>query len=197
MENWILQHWIELLGTISGIVYVFLEIRQKLWMWYVGIATSALYVIVFYKSGLYADMSLNIYYVIISIYGWYCWKFGKSNTSNHNLVISKASIFQILLLLLITAVLTYIISVILQKYTDSSVPVMDALITAGSIIATWMLAKKLLEQWIFWIVINAISIGLFVYKELYITSILFVVYLILAFVGYLEWRKEYKSYGNN
>lgn len=193
MIHWIQENWIEIVGTLAGVIYVVLEIKQNIWLWLVGIITSVLYIVVFFKEKFYADMALNFYYVIISIYGWYWWKFGKQNKQTHTIPITNITLRLGLILLAISSVVFAGMVHILKEYTDSPVPIWDALITALSITATWMLTRKILEQWLVWIFINGLSIFVFLSKQLYPTSFLFLVYFSLAIVGYIEWRKEFKK----
>lgn len=190
---WISDNYIELLGTVFGLLYILLSIKQNIWCWPVGLITSALYVYVFFVTKFYADMGLQVYYVIVSIYGWYHWKFGAKSKQQDDLKISKTTFKLGLILFFSTIVLFILIAYILVNYTDSEVPYWDSFTTAASFVATWMLARKLIEHWIVWIVVDAVSLGLYVYKGLYPTVILFAVYTILAVLGYIEWKKEYKK----
>ena len=193
MYDWIANHLetiIEIFGMVSGLIYIFLEIKAKLWMWPVGIITSAIYIIVFFSSKFYADMGLQVYYLIISIYGWIYWYNGNKKSETKKLHISKTSKKTALILFIVTTVLFFVISYILNNYTDSPLPYWDSFTTALSITATWMLTKKLIEQWIIWIIVDLVSMGLYIYKDLYPTSFLFLVFTILAFVGYFEWKKQ-------
>jgi len=192
MLKWLLGNYIELLGAILGFAYVFFSIRQNILTWPVGLLTSALYIWVFFDSKLYADMGLQMYYVAISIYGWYEWLRGKSTSSDSHeaLKISRITMHLGLVLALSSFVIFMLMWYILKNYTDSPVPFADSLATALSIVATWMLARKILEHWLVWIFVDAFSIALFWYKGLYPTVILFVVYTLMAFVGFIEWKKE-------
>lgn len=180
----------ELLGAILGFIYIFLSIRQNIWTWPVGLLTSALYVWVFFQSRLYADMGLQLYYVLVSIYGWFEWVKGKSSDTGEKLTISRLPLKLGVVLLVISILLVFFMWYVLKNYTDSPVPFADSLATALSIIATWMLARKILEHWLVWIFVDAFSIGLFWYKELYPTVVLFIVYTFMAVLGFVEWRKE-------
>ena len=191
IAKWISENYIEILGAILGIVYIFFSIRQNILTWPVGLLTSILYVWVFLVSKLYADMGLQIYYVVISIYGWYEWLHGNQNNTQSTLKVSRLTTKLGSILSLITAMIFVLIWIILKNFTDSTVPVADALATALSLVATWMLARKILEHWLIWIFVDIFSIGLFWYKELYPTVLLFVVYTVLAVVGFIEWKKEF------
>lgn len=188
--KWLSGNYIELLGAILGITYVFFSIRQNILTWPVGLLTSVLYVWVFFVSKLYADMGLQLYYVVISIYGWYEWLNGNKSDQSKTLKVSRLTLKLGIVLAFVSILIFLLIWYILKYYTDSPVPRADALATSLSIIATWMLARKILEHWLVWIFVDAFSIGLFWYKDLLPTVFLFVVYTVMAVVGYVEWKKE-------
>ena len=189
--KWLSENYIELLGAILGIAYIFFSIRQNILTWPVGLLTSALYVWVFFDSKLYADMGLQVYYVAISIYGWYEWLRGNSSGSKEMLKVSRLSRKTGFILALVNFVLFLLMWYILKNYTDSPVPFADSLATSLSIVATWMLARKILEHWLVWIFVDTFSIGLFWYKDLHPTVILFAIYTIMAVIGFIEWRKDF------
>ncbi len=189
--EWLIGNKIELLGAILGILYIFFSIRQSIFTWPTGLVTSALYIVVFFQSKFYADMGLQVYYVGISIYGWYLWLNGSTKENNTTyLQVSQTNKKLGAKLILITLILYFVILAILLNLTDSDVPFMDSLTTALSITATWMLAKKYIEHWIIWIFVDLISVGLYIYKDLWPTVILFVIYAAMAVLGYFEWKKE-------
>lgn len=188
--EWLSMNYIEFLGAILGILYIFFSIRQSIFTWPIGLATSILYVIVFFQSKFYADMGLQFYYVFISIYGWYLWMKGNPENRSTALTVSRATKKHIVNGSVSTLVIFLIIFLILKNYTDSPVPVMDSATTALSITATYMLARKILEHWIIWIVVDLVSAGLYVYKGLWPTVILFLVYSVMAFIGLRQWTKS-------
>ena len=189
--KWLSGNYIELLGAILGMAYIFFSIRQNILTWPVGLLTSVLYVWVFLVSKLYADMGLQLYYVVISIYGWYEWVGMNKSDQSDSLKVSRLTLRLGVILVLISIFLFILIWVVLKNYTDSPVPLADAFATSLSIVATWMLARKILEHWLVWIFVDTFSIGLFWYKDLLPTVILFAVYTIMAFVGFMEWKKEF------
>ena len=192
--NWLILNWIELCGAVLGLLYIFLEIKEKVWMWPVGIATSGFYIFVFFSAKFYADMSLQFYYVGVSIYGFYVWKYGGSkNNQKTELAITRIKLKLAIILTVISIALTAISGYLLDTYTDSPVPYWDALTTVLSIIGTWMIARKILEHWFVWIVNNAICVCLYHHKDLDLTKYLFLVYLTLAIIGLFEWQKSYKK----
>jgi len=191
--KWLSGNYIELLGAILGIAYIFYSIKQSILTWPIGLLTSALYVVVFFVSKLYADMGLQLYYVFISIYGWYEWLRGNQETHSDPVEVCHISVKLASILSIVSFFLFLLIWYILKDFTDSPVPMADGLATALSIVATWMLARKILEHWLVWIFVDAFSIGLFVYKQLYPTVILFVVYTVMAYIGYREWKHDMVS----
>lgn len=193
MIKWLSGNYIELLGAILGFAYIVFSIRQNILTWPVGLLTSVLYVWVFFDSRLYADMGLQMYYVVISIYGWYEWLYGSKKNGKTELKISRLTLKLGLNLIVISFLIFFLIWFILKNYTDSNVPMADALATALSIVATWMLARKILEHWLVWIFVDAFSIGLFWYKDLLPTVFLFALYTIMAVVGFIEWKKEFNA----
>ncbi len=190
MGQWLLDNWLELFGTASALAYLYFSVKQKIWLWPLGLLSSLLYTYIYLVSGFYADMGLQVYYVVISIYGWVIWSAGKDHSRKKDLPVITLQGNSALKLLGVSYLLWLILTFILRAFTDSEVIVGDAFTTAFSITATWMLARKYIEQWLIWVVVDAVSMGLYVYKGLYITAGLFLVYTIIAVVGYQTWRKD-------
>ena len=181
---------LEIFGTVSGLLYIWLEIKQKPVMWAIGFISSLIYVFVYFQSRLYGYATLNVYYVVVSIYGWYCWHYARQpDSSDAGLHISRIRIPLALVLTAIFAVLYVGCVYALKQLTDSPIPFYDALGTSLSIVATWMLARKILEHWMLWIFINFFSATLCFYQQLYPTAMLFVVYGIMSIVGWFKWKK--------
>jgi nicotinamide mononucleotide transporter len=193
ISAWLWGNKIELLGAILGLFYIFFSIRQHILTWPVGLLTSIFYVVIFYQSGFYADMGLQVYYVAISIYGWYFWLKGKRPSESEKIPVKNARSILLIKIIGATIIIFFIILFILVNYTNSTVPVMDSLTTAFSITATWMLARKYIEHWIIWIFVDITSAGLYIYKNLWPTVILFIVYTIMAALGYIEWKKDLQA----
>lgn len=190
MADWLANHYIELFGAVTGIVYVLLEIRQNIWLWPLGIVTSAIYVFVFFDSMFYADMGLQFYYLGISIYGWYWWTRGGVKNNSDLLPVTRIPSARAIGSLVVFLLLFVVIWMVLKGLTDSPVPGWDSFTTSLSIVATWMLARKYIEHWMLWVVANTVSIGLYIYKGLYPTVLLFAVYTVMAVAGFLHWRRE-------
>jgi len=209
ITSWLSDNYLEIFGAVTGILYVFLEIRQNIWLWPVGIATSAVYIIVFFTNKFYADMGLQGYYLVISVLGWYWWVNGRglraqgsgqgAKGSEHRaqggkqraeLQVSRLKIKTGITLLLIWLAIYAGMWFVLDRFTDSPVPAWDSFITSLSIIATWMLARKIYEHWYLWLIVNAAAVLLFITRGLYPTVILYLIYFIMSFAGLREWKRS-------
>jgi nicotinamide mononucleotide transporter len=192
--SWLSENYVEVIAVITGLLYVLYTIKENRILWIFGIISSALYVWIFYNSGIFAYALLYVYYVIIGFYGWYKWK-ARPEGDNKTViapVIQKTTNAQLILFLVITAMIIPPVFYALRKFTSSDMALTDAALTSGGIVATWMLTRKFIEQWIFWIIIDFISFALMIYKQLYPSALLFLVYALLALKGYFEWKKELK-----
>lgn len=189
MLNWILSEWVEVLGALTGLIYLYFSVRRFIWLWPFGILTSILYVTVFLETKFYAGMSLQFYYLVVSVYGWFHWKKSEKTGSEHAVKVGFMSAGERMLAIMVVVILTVLTAILMKRFTDNPVPWADAFTASGSIVATWLLARKAIENWIFWIAIDSVSIALYLYKGLYPTTFLFVVYTIMAITGYFQWRK--------
>jgi len=188
--NWIIENYLEIVSVLSGLVYIVLSVRQSIWLWPLGILSSAFFIVVFFKAKIYADMGLNAYYVAVSFYGWYYWIFGKKHEGQEQVEVSLCDSKMWMLLAAVTIITTAFLGFIMSRYTDSNVPFCDAALAAGSIVATWMLTRKMLENWILWIVIDILYCLLYAYKGLYLSIILYAVFAAMSVVGYRGWKKS-------
>lgn len=199
ISNWILGNFIEIFGVISGIVYVFLEIKQDVRLWPVGFVTAGVYMWVFFDGKLYADACLQFYYLVISVLGWRWWiksvhppkKREEGSVANQKEPLRVTHISKRTAVVLATVFAVCFVAVwrVLDRFTDSPVPMADAFVSTLSAIATWMLARKYLEHWYLWIIIDFVAVLLFYERGLYPTIVLYLVYCVMAFVGLKEWRK--------
>ena len=183
---------LEIIGTFIGLVYLWLEYKASIYLWIAGIIMPAIYIFVYYEAGLYADFGINIYYLGAALYGWWIWKFGNKSQRSQELPITHMPKSKWLKAALIFVVALFLIAWILINHTDSNVVWWDAFTTALSIVGMWMLARKYLEQWWVWIVVDIVCVGLYIYKELYFTSALYALYAIIAIFGWLNWKKLMK-----
>lgn len=190
---------LEIIGTIVGIFYLWLEYKASIYLWIAGIIMPAIYIFVYYDAGLYADFGINIYYLLVAVYGWGMWKYGgklrrfvspktKKKEVSRELPITNVPKRVLLLLSLVALAVFLLIAFILIRFTDSNVPWLDSFTTALSIVGMWMLAKKYVEQWWVWIVVDLVSAGLYIYKDLHFTAVLYFVYAIIAIFGYRKWK---------
>ena len=190
MKDYITENWVEIAGAVLSLLYLYLSIREKSALWIFGFISSLLYIFVFFESKLYADMSLNFYYLGVSIYGWINWHRKIGQFKDSGLHITRISGKEQILSYLFGTIFVYLAYyLVLEFLTDSTIPVADSVVGALSVIATWMLARKKIENWLVWIVVDAFAAGLYLYKGLYPTTILFIIYTIMAVVGYYQWKK--------
>lgn len=188
------MNYLEILGTVVGLLYLWLEYKASIHLWIVGIIMPAIYIFVYYEAGLYADFGINIYYLVVAVYGYIGWKYGFGKKKEAvELPISRVPLKVDMPLIIVFAVLWWLIYYVLANFTNSNVPVWDSFTNALSIVAMWMLARKYVEQWLLWIVVDAVSCGLYVYKDLYFTSGLYGLYAIIAIFGYRSWLKRMKQ----
>ena len=187
--EYIRTNWIEIVGAILSLIYLYLSIKQKLSLWFFGIISSLFYIVIFFQTKFYADMSLQFYYVVIRIYGWINWKHG-DNLAGKEMPAAQLTKRLFVNLCIATGLIYIIYYFILSRFTDSTIPKADSVVGALSIVGTWMLARKLIENWIVWIVADGLCVGLYFYKGLYPTAILFIIYTFMAAVGYWEWKKS-------
>ncbi len=195
MLEYLSNNWLEIVGTIIGFVYLWQEVKASIWLWLMGIIMPAIYTVVFYKSGLYADFGIQVYYIIAALYGFLFWTFGKKQEKPLPIVHTSAR--QGVILFLITVLIFIPIYLILTNFTDSTVPLYDSATTALSIVALWMLAKKHVEQWFVWIAVDAVSSALYFYKGIYFTAVLYAVYTVVAVYGYKKWNLMEKTQYND
>lgn len=189
--SWFSGNYVEVLGVVTSLIYLYFSVRQIIWLWPFGIISSALFILIFFNSKFYADMGLQVYYLGVSIYGWIYWSRGAVyQNEKSTLPVSRIS-RQLALVLSVTGIVIMLgIVYILKNFTDSDVPWGDGFTTAGSIVATWMLARKVLEHWLVWIVVDSVAAGLYFYKGLYPSFLLYLIFTIIAVVGYFQWKRS-------
>ncbi len=179
---------IELLGAVLTVVCVWLNTRQNIWGWPIGILSIICYIWVFYEVYLLGDFLLNIYFLLLSIYGWYNWLYGKGK--EEKLPVTALPFQQLVTYIIVGSVAAFIFGEILARYTTASLPYWDAITTSFSVLAQWLLAKKKIENWIFWIFVNVLYIGVYFVKDLFASSLVYVILLALAVKGYQHWKLE-------
>lgn len=190
MEAMQAMHWLEVGAVLTGIIYVVLAARENIWCWLFGIISSILSIYLFVISKLYAESILYFYYVLAGIYGWIVWR---KRTQETGLKISTWPISYHLITIGVGVILSFALAAILRNYTDAALPLIDSHTTIFSFIATFMVTRKVLENWLYWIIIDVISIGLYSSRQLYLYALLMLVYSIIAVWGFKAWKTQYKK----
>ncbi len=183
---------VEWIAAIAGAISVYLSARENIWSWPTAIVNVGLYIFIFRASGLYSDMGLQVVYLVLSIYGWYEWLHGGANRSK--LEVSKASGRIWAISAAAGIVGGFVIWSITRRMHGVSIPSIDATLTATSLVAQWMMTRKILENWILWIIADIVYVPMYIYKHLYVTSGLYLVFLVLAIMGLIEWKRSYQRH---
>ena len=191
MQDFLASHWLDFLTTVLGLIYIWLEYRASIALWIVGVVMPALDIILYWSHGLYGDAGLAAYYTLAAFYGYMVWKFGKKRgqTDKQQLPITHFPlrlVVPVLAFFLAAWGLTYYV---LITWTNSTVPVLDSFTNALSSVGLWTLARKYLEQWLFWMVVDLISCVLYVQKGIPFKALLYGLYVVIAVMGWFKWKK--------
>jgi len=189
-EWWHHQTWLEIIGVITGILCVYLAAVNNIWNWPIACISVGIYIFIFFNSHLYADMGLQVYFMAMNIYGWYYWSH-KPPTAEKTPVVRITRKESILSAVSIIVFMVFLGSVL--KYTPASYPYLDSFCTACSLIAQVFMARKVLENWLIWIFVDIIYVGVYIFKSLDLTAGMYGLYVGIALLGYLDWRKDYKK----
>ncbi len=185
----------ELLAVLLSAAYLLLALRENSLCWYCALASTAIYTGLFWDVSLLMESGLNAYYMAMAVYGWWQWRGRKGSAANSQpqksaIEISRWPLQKHLLAWLAIAVLTLVSGSLLANNTTAALPYLDSFTTWGSVLTTWMVTRKILENWLYWIVIDGVSIFLYIDRGLYLTSLLFVAYVIIVVFGFFAWRKR-------
>ena len=191
MTEFISQHWLDIATTILGIVYLVLEYRASIALWFVGIVMPAMDTYLYWTHGLYGDAGMAVYYTLAALYGYIVWKFGRKHGQKHD---AEMPITHMPGRLYVPATVFFAIAwgltfYVLKNYTNSTVPVTDAFTNALSFIGLWALSRKYIEQWLFWIVVDAFCTYLYVGKGIPFKAGLYALYTVIAVMGYMKWKR--------
>jgi len=186
---------LEWCGVFTGILCVWLAAKNNIFNWPIAIVSVLIYIFIFYESKLYADMGLQFYFLVMNIYGWYFW-YQHQNAEETGSSMSSITKKEIILSIAGIIVFTWLLGFLLHQHTDAAFPFIDSFCTACSLIAQIFLARKVLENWLIWIFVDIIYIGIYISKGLYATAFMYALYIYIATVGYLAWRKIYREQEN-
>tara|TARA_B110000211_G_C14018671_1_gene526554 strand:- start:476 stop:1147 length:672 start_codon:yes stop_codon:yes gene_type:complete len=183
---------LEVVAVILGIAYLVLAMRQSMLCWYAAFGSTAIFSWLFWDVSLVMESGLNVYYLIMAIYGWSVWR-GNKEKSETNVAIKTWSLSRHALVISGVILMSLATGYGLEKNTSAALPYLDSFTTWGAVITTYMVAQKVLENWLYWLVIDTVAIYLFIDRELYLTALLMVVYVVLATIGWFMWLKEYRQ----
>ena len=189
MTAFLLDHWLDITTTLLGLAYILLEYKASVWLWAVGFVMQALGIVLYYQKGLYADCGMEFYYMAMTVYGFFNWKYSKNRKEKKELPITHFKRSLILPWTMATMVIWAAIWWFLSTKTDSQVPIADSFTTALSIVGIWALARKYLEQWLIWIAVDIVTCALYFYKDIPFKASLYGLYVIIAIFGYIRWKR--------
>lgn len=187
---WHGQSWLEIIGVITGLLCVYLAAKNIIWNWPFAIVSVAIYIFIFFNSHLYADMGLQFYFLAMNIYGWYFWS--RKPATEAKTPVLRITRKEIIISILAVIVFTFLLGTVL-KYTPASYPYIDSFCTACSLVAQVFLARKVMENWLIWIFVDIIYVGVYIFKGLHLTAVMYAIYVAIALMGYIDWRKDYKK----
>jgi len=181
----------EVIAVALAIAYLLLAMKESLWCWYAAFISTAIFIMLFWDASLLMESALQIYYLAMAVYGWYQWR--SKQETKQSLKIHRWSKQRHLGVIALVMTLSLLSGSLLATHTDAAWPYVDSFTTWGSVVTTYMVTRKVLENWLYWLVIDSISIVLYWDRELYLTALLFVVYLIICVFGFIEWRRHYHA----
>ncbi len=182
---------LELLAVLLAVGYLLLAIRQNIWCWFFAAISTAIYVYLFLQAKLYMESLLNIFYFAMALYGWTIWYFGRVGNAGLPVSVWSRSIHAVALVVIAAISLTT--GYLLDRFTDAAFPYVDSMTTWGAVWATFLVARKVLENWWYWLVIDVISGFIYWARDLQLTSLLFVIYVMLVPIGLLNWTRSYRE----
>lgn len=187
---WQHQTWLEIAGVITGLLCVYLAAKNNIWNWPFAAVSVIIYIFIFFEAHLFADMGLQVYFLAMNIYGWWYWS--QRSPSEKKVPVARITKSEMALSAVAIVVFTFILGSIL-KYTTASFPYLDSFCTACSLVAQVFLARKVLENWLIWIFVDIIYVGVYIFKDLHLTALMYAVYVAIALMGYMDWKKDWKK----
>ena len=183
----------EMVAVFLSVTYLLLAIKQNLWCWVAAFISTLIYTVLFFDASLLMDSALNMFYLVMAIYGWYSWKYGNGINKNEELEITTYGLNKNLKIIGGLIIVSLILGYIMANYTSADFAYLDTFTTVFAVFTTYTLTKKVLENWLYWIVIDSVSIYIYINKGFYLTAVLFAFYTVLAFIAYNNWKKEYEN----
>jgi len=184
---------LELVAVVFAVAYLVLAVKENSLCWYAAGISTLIFLFIFWDVKLYMESGLQIYYLAMAFYGWYQWRGAQTETVS--LRVSKWRAKQHVVALALIATLTFVSGSLLNSGTDANLPYLDSFTTWASVVTTFMVARKILENWFYWLVIDSVSIYLYLDRELYFTSLLFAIYIVIIFFGWFAWNRSYRQRG--
>ena len=191
------SQWLDILTTILGLIYIWLEYRAHIALWVIGVIMPALDIVLYWQHGLYGDADMACYYTFAALYGFYVWKFVKTRKKKEPLPIIFMPRRQYLPTIVFFFVAWAAVYYVLITWTDSTVPLLDSFTNALSFVGLWALARKYVEQWVFWMVVDGVCTFLYIKKGIPFKAMLYGLYVVIAIAGYLKWRSVAKTVKSN
>ncbi|MBR7097488.1 MAG: nicotinamide mononucleotide transporter [Alistipes sp.] len=183
---------LQIIGVALGLLYLYFEYKANIWLWVIGLIMPIVHGTLYFRQGLYADFSMELYYILAGIYGLVAWRRGDKK-SNSELKIAYTPCVAWVAIVGVYVLLHATIYMLLVTFTDSNVPFWDSLTTSLSVVAYWLLSRKYVEQWLVWLAVDVITVGLYIYKDIPLTAGLYALYSALAIAGYMRWRRVIES----
>jgi nicotinamide mononucleotide transporter len=181
----------EILAVVLAIAYLWLAIKQNIWCWAAAAGSTLIYLFLMYQASLYMESALQVFYLVMAVYGWSQWRVKVE--SQGDLAVSTWPFRNHLIAISLVLVLVFASGGLLTTYSSAALPHLDSFTTWGAVIATFMVTRKILENWIYWFVIDAVSVYLFISRDLYLTALLFSAYLVMIVIGYRSWRASMRA----
>jgi len=190
-QRWAAMSGWELTAVLLAIAYLLLAVRQNRWCWAAALVSTAIFTVLFWQVQLMMQSALNGYYMAMAVYGWWQWQHGGGREGS--LPITRWRLYEHALALLVIVAFALISGYLLARHSQAAWPYLDSLVTWGAVVTTFMVARKVLENWAYWMVINSLAIFLFVDRGMALTATLHVAYLVISVFGWIRWHRDYRQ----
>jgi nicotinamide mononucleotide transporter len=187
---WQHQTLLEIIGVVTGLLCVYLAAKNIIWNWPFAIVSVVIYLFIFWDARLFADMGLQVYFLAVNIYGWYYWS--QKPVTEEKVPIVRITQKEIIMATVAVIVFTFILGSLLQ-YTSASFPYLDSFCAACSVVAQILMARKVVENWLIWVFVDIIYVGVYLFKDLHLTAVMYAIYVAIAIMGYVDWKRDWKK----